>query len=84
MNSPSDSEAERISDYLRVFNEFMINYHNSSQPEDQGMIKQWQNFKKIIEKSPYDTEAHETYINSKVATTHGNTSGNKKSKKSEV
>lgn len=65
MNSQNDDQEARIEKYLQVFNDFIISYHSGSSPEDIAIVKHWQAFKKASEKSPYDINALETYLNSK-------------------
>lgn len=58
MNSGDEDEMARMDKYFQVFNDFILNYHNDLSSEDLGIVKQWEAFKKVIEKSPYSLQAH--------------------------
>jgi len=41
MNSQEEDEQARIDKYFQVFNDFIVNYHGGSSPEDIAIVKHW-------------------------------------------
>lgn len=63
MDSEDDHQLKKIWKIMEVFNDFVLNYHSGSGPEDQQIIKEWELFRKTIEQSPTDITHLSKYIN---------------------
>lgn len=54
---------EKIELLYREFDRFIEENHSSGNQEDLNMLKQWANFKQVIEKGPTDFDNMNQYIN---------------------
>lgn len=60
-----DRTKEKIEMLLKEFDRFIVDSHEGgTSVEDKSIIKEWKNFKSVIEKDPTDVESLHSYINS--------------------
>lgn len=60
-----DKTKDKIELLLKEFDKFIIDSHEGSPAsEDKTIVKEWKNFKTLIEKDPTDIESLHSYINS--------------------
>ncbi len=57
-----DRTKEKIELLYKEFNKFIEENHSSNNSEDAAVVKQWANFKQVIEKNPTDFEGMHQYI----------------------
>ena len=57
-----DKTKEKIELLYKEFDKFIDETHAGNAPEDQMLLRQWSNFKTVIEKNPTDFESMHEYI----------------------
>lgn len=60
-----DKTKEKVELLVKEFDRFIFEAHDGgSSSEDKSIVKEWKNFKSLMEKDPTDIEALHAYINS--------------------
>ena len=58
-----EQSKEKIELLYKEFDRFIEENHTANTPEDSLLLKQWSNFRTLIEKDPTDFEVMHTHIN---------------------